>query len=103
MTCMDALQYIPSYISLTPPWYSNSRASVISLDLAMQSLYDGRYAVYMTDYSIGQMVNECQMTRSNTRPSQAQLSPAHVQPSPSPAKPGPALLGSSQFQPGSQA
>ena len=34
--------------------HSNSIASVklISLDLAMQSLYDGRYAVYMPDYSI---------------------------------------------------
>ena len=73
--------------------HSNSIASVISLDLAMQSLYDGRYnAVYMPDYSIGPMVNEseCQMTRSNTRPSQARFRLAQVQPRLGPAKPGPA-------------
>ena len=33
--------------------YQANIGSVISLDLAMQSLYDGCYAVYMPEYSIG--------------------------------------------------
>ena len=62
----------------------------------MQSHYDGRYAVYMPDYNIVPMVNECQMTRSNTRPSQARFRLAQVQPRLGPAKPGPAQPTSSQ-------
>ena len=62
----------------------------------MQSLFDGRYAVYMPYYSIGPMVNEsCQMTRSNTRPSQARFRLGQVQQRLGPAKPGPAKSRSS--------
>ena len=50
--------------------------------------------MYMPD-SIGPMVNECQMTRSNTRPSQARFRLAQVQPRLGPAKPGPAKSRSS--------
>ena len=66
----------------------------------MQNLYDGRYAVYIPDYSIGPMVNECQMTRSNTRPSQAhvqvQWSPVQPRSSQDQVHPCPGPVSSSQ-------